>query len=456
VSETVLIDLGEVRDIPDVAGPRPPSPRRYRAAGALLALALIAGVGGSARPAETLVAASAPAKLGDYFAVREDRLYVVGPNAQQRDIPGRTIAAYSLPTGRWLWQAPLPLTSEGGELYRAGGAVVIPFYEDADSEVVVLDDASGALLWRRRADFYGLVAAPDGAPPRGLLADMVHVGATAAGSRHEVVDMRTGATVWSYRSPPDAIVWPAWDPDSLHTTHLLTGLQSGRAEVRDLATGSVVAAATLRSPVQSEEFEGPDGPPGTWISTDGDVVLVEGPPGRRTVTAYGLGRLDLRWSLTRPGDSPGWFLGPHCGDVLCIHDQDGYLRAIERRTGRERWRSRVGWAQGWGPLLLASNSPGFEQPGDPLVLIDPATGRQRHQLGRWGLAGFGYRPETDGWVLWRYDAAPARVWVGLLTSTDPDVQLLGTVDGVAGGCTAGSNSFVCRRLDGSIGIWRYR
>src|SRR6185295_16135913 len=96
---------------------------------------------------------------------------------------------------------------------------------------------------------------------------------------------------------------------------------------------------------------------------------------------------------------PGWYIGSDCGQLLCLGGNDGGVRAVDRRTGEVRWRTEWLWAEPAGSLLLASSSRGYSRL-QHLVLLDPATGRTRFDLGRWGLVG---RPDGGGWVVIRQD-----------------------------------------------------
>jgi hypothetical protein len=97
-----------------------------------------------------------------------------------------------------------------------------------------------------------------------------------------------------------------------------------------------------------------------------------------------------------------------CGGGLCVGPVTGGIRTVDVATGQTRWTT-----QGWGhpkpvgSYLLAVGS------GDPpqVAALDPATG---NQAGEFGIA----------------------------TSVSS--------------CEAGTHAVVCRRADGTIGVWAPR
>jgi outer membrane protein assembly factor BamB len=418
--------------------------------GVLLAVAAVAVGVAPPPPPPLLVEVNVPARAGDFLAVQDDRMYVITPDARQPGVSDRTIAAYALPDGDHLWHVALPVTAQVSLLVRAGGGVILQAYDTEAVEVVALDERTGRVWWRRPASFLGVTPVPSaGGQPWLLLGSIAALTDPDDDAQHDVitaVDIRTGGTAWSYRPPPGAQAWPVWRVGSSEVSRMVTALPSGRAEVRDLTTGSMIAAATLRQPVAPMSPEAQD----PWLSAEEELVLVNGAPDGRTVTAYGLDRLDRRWTADWRMEIPGWYIGSACGPLLCLTGGDGVVRAVERDSGRIRWQANWLWAEPWGGLLLASSGRGSAAT-QRLVLLDPDTGRVRQELGRWGLAG---RAGGEAWIVVRRDQADSKAWFGLLDPSVPDVQLLGSATGV-GDCRAGRDSVVCWRIGASIGIWRY-
>ncbi|HEU4424808.1 MAG TPA: PQQ-binding-like beta-propeller repeat protein [Pilimelia sp.] len=463
--DPVVIDLGDVRQaqdpVPEARPGWPGWPGRRRGIGVLLVAVALAVVAGSAPLPALLVERQVPARPADLLGVFDDRLYVIGPNARQPGVANRTIAAYGLPGGQRLWHVALPVTAQIPRLVRVGGVLLLQAYDTEGIELVALDEGTGSVRWRRWASFLGVVPerpseALGGRNGTVLLGTGAAFAARTLRDRRDVilvVDPRTGGAIWSYRPPPGAHVLPVQASGGDEATRMVTALVSGRVEVRDLATGRLIAAATLREPVAPAA----DGAAEPWLSADEDLILATGSADPGAVTAYGLERLDRRWTARWTGRWEGtgarvYVVGSACGDLLCLGIGDGDVQAVERETGRVLWHADWLWAAPSGRLLLASSGRGSAET-QRLVLLDPATGRTRHEVGRWGLAG---RAAGDGWLVVRHDLRTARAWFGLLDPATADVRLLGMVTDVAGDCQAGRHSVVCRRLDMSLGIWRYR
>jgi outer membrane protein assembly factor BamB len=451
LSEIVLIDLGEVREAPVVTR-RPPSPRRRRAIGAVAVLAGVLAVAAPAPSAAALVERRVPAAIGDVLAVAGDRMYVIDKATGQSTITTRTVTAYTVPEGERIWQANVPPTVEAPWPTRIDDTLLFQTYDvDGSSEVLVLDEASGAVLWRRRADVMGLAPGHDGSSRSRLLLSVRPAAGT--GFKPELisaVDLRTGASTWSYKPPRDASAIPVWRRGWPETSYLVTAMRSGWVEVRHLATGRLTAQAQLRPPMAPAPAD-EEMPP--WLTTDEDLLLVSKSPTDGEVTAYGVERLDRRWTARVETGGGEWYTGWDCGDLMCFSVGETGMSALDRATGRLRWRTDWHWAERSGDLLIVGTH-GSPYSARPLVLLDPATGQVRHLLGRWELVG---RPaESGSWLVMRHDLTTNRARFGVLEPGIPDVQFLGSVTGVTPDCHAAPNALICRRLDGSIGIWRYR
>jgi hypothetical protein len=212
----------------------------------------------------------------------------------------------------------------------------------------------------------------------------------------------------------------------------------GRVEIRDLAGAAVLRAADLpgRGPA------GASPPP----RVAGDLLLVD--DGSRTVTAYGLDRLDRRWQLTR---DPGREFAPiPCGAGLCLYRRHGGVRAADPATGRTVWSDGR-----WENLTRAGDRLLASRPGRvgtaPLTVLDPATGEIRGELGAWQVvrvaAGSGrvtgVRVTPDG-----------TAWVAELDPVTARVRVLASLRDISGDCEAGPGVLICRRPGGSVGVWR--
>jgi len=453
----VVIELGELRHPADRPDRRPGrarvDPRAYRPVALLVALALAAVLAGSAPVPDPLVETRVPIALGEQLEVSGDHLFIIGP-ARDRTAGGeRRIRAYRLPDGRRLWESRVDgLGGEFGSQFVLGSVLLLVRYEDGgDGELIALDERTGAPLWRRPGWWMGWTR---GAPGRVIIG----TGGATPGPPGQLglvtaVDPRTGAEAWRYRVPPGATVRDAWTGDQLETAqtaYLVTGLRSGLVEVRDAVTGALVGSADTGPPPAQVV----PGEPENWLSILDDLVLVQ-EPDRRTATAYALPGLGRRWTTPLGPGGFLWFLGPFCGDLICVQGQDGLIRAFDRATGAQRWSGAWTYVTPVGSSVVASRADGPSGAETPLWLVDPATGRARAALGRWAIAvaSYGVRPEP---IVYRQDLPTERTWFGMVDEAAARVRLLGLVTGVVGECRAGRDSLVCRRKDLSVGIWRYR
>lgn len=449
--EPAVIELGEVRGEP-AAEPGGRHPRRHRALLATVAVALtVLGLGGSAAVAGSAYVGSVPLNLGQAMEVDGDRLYVVDRQQVQAAGGGRRVLAYRLPDGARLWDVVVPFSGgEFGTLLTVRGVLLTARYDvDGGNEIIALDAATGAPRWRRsgwplgvgdRSSGLMLVGDDNGLP-----------GSSGALNLVAAVRTETGEVAWEYRPPPGAIVRTGWDGTVDGATHLVTGLPSGRVEVRDPADARLVAVvvADPGPPVPPEARDQlPD-----WLFVVGDLLMVQGPR-RGSFTAYGLPDLGRRWSTTVEDGRVAWYAGQSCGDVLCLQLGSQEVRALDRRTGRTRWTAGWAYLERVGPLLLASRADGPYGRATDLWLVDPATGRSVRELGRWGIVG--RRAVGGDVVVVSQDLLARRTWFGVVDPATRDVHVVGVANGVIGECRLGRDSLLCRRTDLSVGIWRYR
>jgi outer membrane protein assembly factor BamB len=444
--DSVLIDLGEVR-MPSAPPPPPPSPptdtRRLRGLAAVAAVALLAALAGSAPVPAALVEARVPSVIGESMEVAGDRLYVVRPHANQAATGDRTITAYELPSGRRMWRTTV--RSVGREyfgMFRMGDTLVLPRYETVgDPEVVGLDFRTGRQVWRRTGSLVGSTIDP----PRIMLDTGEPRERFESPDTIEAVDVRTGVTAWTYPVPPGALTRIGWLDWVDGRDRIVTGLRSGRIEVRDARDGRLLAGRDLRPPVTAREAAA--GRP--WlVVVEGFILLLEDEPD--AVTAYALDGLERRWTarLSRDRD---WWGSLACGDLLCLQAPDGQTLAVDPETGRIRWQRHWGEVARVGPLLMATGQMGALT-ATPLTLVDPATGRSVRELGTWNVAS----QQTAGDPVLYKQGANGRVWFAKIDTIEADVRLLGIAEDVVGDCRAGRDSVVCRRRDSTIGVWRYR
>jgi outer membrane protein assembly factor BamB len=438
VTVSGVIDLGEMRPGPEVALPEPPRlPVRWRLTWALAGLAALAVALGPSVPAPAaLVEATIPARLGDIAFAEGERYYVVTSDRAERAGP-RTITGYALPDARRLWQAPLPLSGALRGVGATAGQMLVSTEPELlqDVEIVSIREATGQITWRRRALFEGVTpvlghvllwTSPDGTP-------------TASSGRETLaaVDPVTGAVRWSYQVPNGG--WLSYRYTGQALTHVVTLLPAGRVEVRGAEDGRVLAAADLLPPR-------PPSAPASYVRFTGDLMLVRR---ESMVTAYGLDRLDRRWTaaidLTRES------VVPDCGETLCVISRLGGVRVLDPATGQMLWSdpTRTSISRTGDHLVAVV----LAQDGrTDLAVLDPATGQEVEHLGVWTLI----RPSGAGGGLigMRTDPATSRAWLARLDPATGTARFFGLVEGVAGDCEAQAGAVICRRLNATIGVWR--
>jgi hypothetical protein len=448
MSQPTVIELGEVGR--PAAQPEPGRPgwsglRRHRALAAAVGVALLLGVAGAAPTTDPLLQATVPMGTGEVAEVDGDRLYVLA-RSRTSDTDGvRRIRAYRLPGGTPLWEAGVPV--EDGDfavVTTMRGVLLTARYEPTEGgigELIALDVATGAPRWRRTGSLFGTAEPASGR----LLVAEDDPGSGEVG-RLVAVDVETGAVAWTYRPPPGAALRGTWRTRP-GPAYLVTALPSGRVEVRGMADGRLRAVGSAGGAVPAGADPGYD-----WMSIIDDLLMVQGPrPGM--FTAYGLPRLDRRWRVTVRDGQFGWY-GPGCGRLLCLQTGDQEMRAVEPRTGRTRWTAGWTYVEPTGGLMVASRSLGPYGSATPLWLVDPATGREVGDLGRWGLAA--RRSQDEDLVLVAPDPARHLAWFGVVDPGLRGVAVRGVATGVIGECWAATGALVCRRDNESVGIWRYR
>ncbi|MGW3805359.1 outer membrane protein assembly factor BamB family protein [Micromonospora sp. NPDC005113] len=420
-----VIELGELRHEPE-----PDTlPRRPRANGrplrcALVLLFVLATLV-AAGPVSGRAVVPLPARLGANVVVTGDLFLVIDPITPET--PQRRLAAFRLPGGEPVWQAPLPAEGRYWGVMPLAGMLLVTGHEiGSDGRgtlTVVLDRATGAYRWQQPGNAIPLT---DG----NLL--LQSGGGDEPGSLR-AVDPCCGTVRWQQTTAPGEINYRTV---GYAVDRVLLSNADGSVEVRDAATGRMLARRDLRA--RGGAYE-------TMQVVDGLLLTVGG--ARATVTAYELDRLDQRWSTTADGS----LYATECGHVVCLLTRAGRLRAVDPATGREFWSSdRWGWV--WpvaGRLVattLSSAGPGAEE----LVVLDPATGRVLAELGRWELAGsdlggpmIGLRRHPGGGLL----VAELDVRVGA-------VRMLDVLPDATGECQASPGRLLCRRVDGSFGLWR--
>jgi len=435
VTVTSVIELGEVRRGGELSVAEPArSPLRWRFSWLLAGLAVLAATLGPALPEQVpLAEATIPAQLGDAAFAAGEQFYVVTSDRTTLPRP-RTITAYTLPGAARLWQAPLQLAGALHGLGTVGGQLLISTQPELQEQVetVSIREATGQIMWRRRALFQGVT-------PRGDVLLWTSLDGTPSANTGdevlEAVDPVSGTARWRYQVPAGG--WLNYRYADETPTHIVTLLASGRVEVRGVDDARVLAAADLLPPR-------PPSTPASYVQFALDMMLVrEGP----TVIAYGLD-LQRRWSA--PIDLAIEYVTPGCGEMLCVVAHRGGVRLIDPHTGRTLWADPTRESISRAGDYLVGEVHGRDGLTN-LTVLDPATGRERARLGPWTVIA---PPADDGQLIaMRTDLTTSRAWLARIDPATGSARYIGVVRGVTGDCEVRSGAVICRLLNASVGVW---
>ncbi|MBY8871194.1 PQQ-like beta-propeller repeat protein [Micromonospora sp. PLK6-60] len=423
-----VIELGELRhgDEPDPE-PRRPAPPTRSGRAVLLAILALLTLAASAPPAagQRHVTITGPGESG--YRIADGRLFV-------SDGPSRwdgtsEVVAYRLPDGARLWRLPLPRGEQPVNLTDHASTLLVLTRSPGTGELtaVGVDPATGRVRWRQAG--YPLPARD------GVLLFEDYPSAGGAGLAR-AIDAGSGALRWSRPIPVEGLGYE-FGADGVDRLALIG--PGGRVQVLDAGSGAVLR--TGRVPVATLV----DGQRSDVVVAAG-LLLINDPAG--TLTAYGLDRLDRRWSLP-PELNRDRLLEP-CGDGLCLRTDQPGLRMIDPATGRERWRAdqwRMVWPVG-DRLLVAADG---EQREADFVVLDQRTGRRLAALGRWRLSASD--PTRYPLIGLRRLDGGAELMARLDVATG-SAELLDTPAGEWDGCANDRRALVCQQPDGTLGIWR--
>ncbi|SBT38464.1 outer membrane protein assembly factor BamB family protein [Micromonospora narathiwatensis] len=420
-----MIELGELRhgDEPEP----PPQPRRPPTASARLAAlccAVLLTLAGAAPVPDQPSGVSVPAPRNANFLVLADRLVTAG-GPGTADPGDRLVSGYRLPDGAPVWRFSLPVGDELFGLWTVADLVLVasnPAGFPGDVRTVALDPRTGATRWRQPGH-------PTPTQAGGVIFDSPGTDGTGV---LRAVDPATGKLRWSL---PLAGKGPMYGYGSRGVTALVLVGGDGLVEVYDVDSGALRRAGRL-PPAVDRAYR--------LTHVLGDLLLVGDASG--TAAAYGLDRLDRRWTLPWQPAGDTWFTD--CAEVVCLSGRSAGLRAYDAATGRPRWH-----ADRWrdaipvdGRLLVAPD----DWRAEDLAVLDAGTGRTLARLGRWRLADFvpnrsrplGSRPVSGG-----------RTLVAELDVPAGQVRMLAVLPGFWSECATAAAVLVCKQPAGGLVIW---
>lgn len=444
------IELGDMSEPPPVRSADPIScGTQRRLWGAVLVLLVLFGAAPSNRAVAYLGRPlwTVPSSLGG-FAVSDGGVVMSEPG-------GRRIIGRDLATGEIRWQIPLDTPPQYIVELTDGTAAVVVRDRSADAGEVIettvslIITAGGSILARVPGEVLPLVFGQYLVIPSEP--GSVTVNCPADRDRCTDVstfDTATGRTAW--RVPVGgAVVASAADPDT-GVARLAMIDRSGLIELRDPATGTVIAAVT---------------PPAGWPATASAVrpqALIVGQTliaavrlaEVAVVAAYPIGPGEPSWTTTiavdsRPEASTSRFYLASCGRLVCLH-ADGQDNGFVVRTGERVVQVPHQLIGQVGELLVGV--PSTEVSG---------TVRERRTVFIFGpTAPIQVLPDTA--VVSRHGASDSLLLAHQgATSTDFTVldgagaaRLLGSVPGADLTCSATRDRLACADPGGELRVWR--
>ncbi|MGK5739111.1 outer membrane protein assembly factor BamB family protein [Micromonospora sp. URMC 103] len=424
-----VIDLGEVGGFPATRPPRPRPRMAGRPLRTVVVLLLVLVTLAGAAPAPGRIAATVPGSpLADAFLVG-DLVVVADPvdgvssgvlELTAYPLPERPTAAPRRPEPRWRVRLPL-VYSIWGLHERDGMLLVTTGRGQGEGDTIALRAATGQIRWRQSG-----VAGSETSGP--LLLKRLEADGRAA---LRAVRPDSGEVVWSLPDVPQS----AYSLSAGAVDRVVLIRPGGEVEVRDPLTRMLLRHADLRPGAPPAELSGQ--------VVDGLLVLAD----ERMVTAHDLDGLERRWALALP--AMGYV--ERCATLLCVHSGGNDVRAVDPATGALRWRT-----SGWdgvvtarsGRLLVVTVRDNRTRYG----VLDAGTGRQMADLGDWRLLSSN---EPDNPLLGIRPGHPGRLALHELDLVAARFRLRDMIPDVSELCQAGPDAVLCRRLDGSFGVWRW-
>lgn len=422
-----VIELGEMRHGEELDPPSDPGrpPGRAMRAAALVVAVLLTLAGSAAGPTRERQVA-VPAPQGATFLLVADRLVVAdGPGTV--GLGGRVVTGHRLPGGELLWRFTLPAGDHVLGLSTVAGALLVTSSPAGAGDTIstALDVDTGAVRWRQ----------PGYPVPTQSGAVLFETPRADGTGTIRSVDPVSGVPRWSLPLPGNGVAYRVGDRG---VAEIVLVTAAGRVEIHDAGSGVLLRAGRVPPAADRVSYR--------FTQVVGDLLLVDGAPG--TVTAYGLDRLDRRWSVPVEPRAAAWFAD--CAGVVCQRDQVVVgVRAIDPATGRLLWRDdRWLWVSPAGDrLLAAAPAVGLEL---ELAMLDPGTGGVLARLGRWRLGGGDrYQPRLLGFRRLPGD----RTLVADLDVRAGEARVRAVLPGSWDDCAVGPGALVCLRTAGGLAVW---
>jgi outer membrane protein assembly factor BamB len=478
-----LIELGEMAAADPAADPTA-DPAAGRVADPVrlprwLALAFVTLVAVTCLFADTAavtprVVVTVPTTRGDFELV-DDVLYVFDGS-----YPLNRVAAYSLQDGRRLWRMRAPTGSrfetETENVSRVGPRTLIapdPCTAAQPVETIALDTRSGREVWRRpgvpQIPVAGgelmIISRPG--PTYGCGAG--YTPSDALPVYWDAIDVVTGAVVWSTKVPSlPRTAFGSFDRQGARGAVFVTS--DGTATSWDLRTGAVTSQVMLPELASPKRADPPSGsavglPSGSSVyfpqlTVAGDQVLAvrrvsSGPSIVVDVTAYDLDTLQWRWTRrvdVGPVDSRTGYLNVSaCGPMLCLYGPPQTV-LLDPRDGAERWRTTLKPIMTDGDWVLFTDQAGDPSLSTGLTIRNVRTGKLYRDLAGWG--GFTGPRGSLGIPVLGF-ASRGRTWFARLDLNRARLTPPAGVPGFYYSCVAAEEFVACRRIDGTVRVWRY-
>jgi PQQ-like domain len=417
-----MIDLGLVRDVPDVDSVRPDggqsrfssvtARQRWGFAGCLV-LVLLAVAGAAPPPRSLYLVDHQPRGPAIHYQFVDDQLFVMTDGEESR------LSSYHLSDGRLLWSVPAAGDVWVGATGSRGGVLLVLTDTPGRDccQVTAYDRRDGRVHWSGQVNPVGF----------DLDAGML---AIAIGFSKQVIDLASGRVLWQGEALMIALSGPR---------DVLVMRSDGTTERRDLRSGEVKATGRTHAP-------------GDWAPqfaiVDGQLIVANsGDPASSTISAYDVDSLALAWRRDgEPVDGAA-----SCGPVICLSGSG--VEAVDPHTGVLRWR-----ADGWYGLeragRLVALAPQESVLNQGVGVVDPQTGQILLDLRMWTVnfpAGRG-----SELVLTRTSAAAGRTTVAVLDLARLTIEVVGALPSYVSNCQAGPANIACQTGDGKLQLWAYR